>query len=134
MLAAIRSDALAQLRAFVVANPANAEARRELALAASDLAEASEQASQAIALAPGDLRSKAVWATIELRRIKARPAATASDWDQARSMLEKSIRPDTRDPMALALLFRSYLMEPRQPPPQALAAMNKAMDLQPESV
>ena len=35
--------------------------------------------------------------------------------------------------MALSLLFRSYLMEPRQPTPRALAAMNKAMALQPES-
>lgn len=45
-------------------------------------------------------------------------------------MLATTIGPDTRDPMALALLFRSYLMEPRQPTPRALAAMNKAMALQ----
>lgn len=75
--------ALAHLRAFVAANPAHAEARRELALAlaGSELAQAKEQALRAISLAPGDLRSKAAWSALEMRRVKAQPASTAADWE-----------------------------------------------------
>ena len=130
-----RKAALERLQAFVEANPANPEARRELALALSDtnLPEARSQALMAMSLAPDDLRARAIWADIAFRQIKANPASMPSDWDKVRSMLSGAIRPDTRDPMALALLFRSYLLEPRRPNAAAHLAMARAMALQPES-
>lgn len=127
--------ALAGLRALVASDPANAEARRELALALlpDSLNEAREQALRAVSLAPGDTRLQAVWADMAMRRIKADPASTPADWDRLRAMLAKAVGPETRDPYALSLLFRSYLAEPRPAPPAAHAAMDRALALQPES-
>jgi hypothetical protein len=130
-----RKRALTGLRALVASAPGNAEARRELALALlpDSIGEAGEQARLATTLAPGDTRAQAVWADIAMRRIKADPASTPADWDTLRAMLAKAIGPDTRDPYALSLLFRTYLAEPRPAPPAAHAAMDRALALQPES-
>jgi hypothetical protein len=135
MAARDRKRAVAGLLAFVAAYPANAEARRELALALqdTDLAAASEQAAQAVTLAPGDLRARAVWADLAMRRTKANPGATAADWDSLRATLAKATGANRRDPMALSLLFRSYLMEARPAPPAAHEAIDEALNLQPES-
>jgi hypothetical protein len=138
-----RKATLAQLALLVEAYPRSAEARRELALATRDtatgkdsaatLAEALVHADAALALAPGDLRSIAVRADIAFRRLAAIPGARPADWDAARARLELAIGPETRDPFALVTWFRSFLTEPRRPPPAALAAMERAMALQPES-
>ncbi len=126
---------LAGLRMFVSAYPGNATARRELALALmrSNLGEARGQAELAVSLAPGDSRSQAILADIAMRQAKANPATTAADWDKLRVMLAKAFGSGTRDPMALSMLFRSYLMEPQPAPPAVHAAMDRALALQPES-
>lgn len=135
-MAAGRPDAAsAGLRTMLGRDPANAEARRELALALREMnsAEALSQASQALAAAPDDPRTLAVWTDLAMRQVKANPASTAADWDTMRTRLANAIGPDVRDPMALSTLFRSYLLERRQPPPQVHAAMDRALALQPES-
>jgi len=127
--------ALAALRAFAADYPGNAEGHTELALALmdTDLPQAREQARMAMSLAPDDLRARAIWASIAMRQAKADPASTAADWDKLRSMLARGMSAETRDPMALAMLFRSYIMEPRPAPPGAHVAMARALALQPES-
>jgi len=66
-------------------------------------------------------------------RIRTVPASTPADWDRLRALLAQSIGPDTSDPYALSLLFRTYLAEPRPAPPAAHAAMDRALALQPDS-
>jgi hypothetical protein len=133
---------LAALRGFVAANPANAEARRELAIAERDAApgktahgldDAAQQAEAALLLAPSDVRTLALVSDIAFRRLKANPTATPADWEAARAKLAQAVDAGTNDPLALATLFRSYLSEPRQPPPAVHAAMERAFALQPES-
>ena len=65
--------------------------------------------------------------------MKANPAATPADWEAARTKLAQAVDAGTNDPLALATLFRSYLSEPRQPPPAVHAAVERAFALQPES-
>lgn len=130
-----RKGAVARLRAFVSAYPGNAEARRELALGlmTTNMGEAREQALKSVSLAPEDLRSRVVLAEVAFRQTRADSGSGAADWDSARAMLSLAIGPDTRDPMALALLFRSYLMDQRPAPSTAHEAMDRALALQPES-
>jgi len=130
-----RKATAAGLRALVSANPGNGEARQELALALSgiDLSEARMQALQAISLSPDDPRARAIWAGVAFRQVKTNPASMPSDWVKVRSTLASNIGHDTRDPMALATLFRSYLLEPRRPNSAAHIAMARAFSLQPES-
>jgi tetratricopeptide (TPR) repeat protein len=130
-----RKAALSAVSAFVAAYPSNAEGRLELALAQKDsnLAEARSSALTAMSLAPGSARALAIWSDIAFRQLKANPASMPRDWDKIRNRLADAIGPDVQDPMVLALLFRSYLAEPRRPTVQAIAAMDKALTLQPES-
>lgn len=130
-----RGQVLAGLRAFVAANPGNAQGRLELALALrqKDVEAAHAEALAALDLIPQDPRSLAVWADLSLRQIKSNPASTPASWDNVRARLTTAIAPDTRDPLLLLTLFRSYLMEPRRPSGEAIAAMERALALQPES-
>ncbi|MCB2048745.1 MAG: hypothetical protein KDE32_11030 [Novosphingobium sp.] len=127
--------ALKAVQAFVTAYPSNPQGRLELALALKDSnpSEARTSALTAMSLAPGDARALAIWSEIAFRQLKSNPASMPEDWDKIRSQLVAAIGPDTRDPMVLSSLFRSYLAEPRKPTAQAVAAMDEALTLQPES-
>jgi hypothetical protein len=140
-----RKASVAQLEAFASDNPGSAEARRELALALRTAAGGKRQralldraqahADAAVALAPDDLRSIAVAADIAFARLSASPGGQSPQaWDAARASLAAAIGRDARDPYALATWFRSFIAEPRLPPPPAAhAAMARALALQPES-
>ena len=134
---------LEAIRTLASNHPGNPEIQLELGFAEQaasidtgdqDFVLARSAAQRAITLAPRNARAMALWADLETRRLKRDPAARRTDWAAVRRKLMIAIRLDRADPLALMTYYRTFVNEPRRPSTFAHNAMQRAFDIQPESV